>query len=235
MAGQEAEKMPAHQQAKEIFHPQKTSLPMLTNHHNAQLRSSCEDEGPKFEIARFADKALALINSFLDSELGRTGRPLGTSSLLPAPLRINKVAVGTQQQEATPTTPTKARRASMDGNLVGAKQSPHKRDDSLASLATQFKWLSVASPRKDPLQGLAAYALLKTTPTQQAKLPNWGFLESTEAMKREEAKSEEHGGRSINGEVEVGSKTYDDPDHHRQSSTATRLRSYEDIPRATVP
>ncbi|KAJ9645079.1 hypothetical protein H2199_003083 [Coniosporium tulheliwenetii] len=100
------------------------------------------------------------------------------ASLTPKPLRINK--------EATPTTPTKARRASMDGDLVGAKQSPHKRDYSLASLATQFEQLSVASPKKDPLQGLAAYALLKTTPTKQATLPNWGLLESTEAMKKEE-------------------------------------------------
>ncbi|KAJ9668881.1 hypothetical protein H2201_001127 [Coniosporium apollinis] len=74
----------------------------------------------------------------------------------------------------------------MDGDLVGAKQSPHKRDYSLASLATQFEQLSVASPKKDPLQGLAAYALLKTTPTKQATLPNWGLLESTEAMKKEE-------------------------------------------------
>ncbi|KAJ9641052.1 hypothetical protein H2199_005720 [Coniosporium tulheliwenetii] len=40
-----------------------------TNYHNAQSRSSHEDEGPKFEIARFADKALALINFFLDSQL----------------------------------------------------------------------------------------------------------------------------------------------------------------------
>lgn len=40
-----------------------------TNYHNMQLRSSHEDEGPKFEIARFADRALASINSFLDSEL----------------------------------------------------------------------------------------------------------------------------------------------------------------------
>lgn len=121
------------------------------------------------------------------------------AALTPEPLKITKAAVGTKR-EATPPTPTKARRASTGGyhadtststGIAAALDTPlgtsslHTLHDSMADLSTRLAQLRVSCP----LPGLATYNSPETTPAKPQQIENPASSESAKSMQQELTKS----------------------------------------------